>query len=342
MLIDYRWLQSGTALRKLERKNFLEKKAKMQWWYVDVVMSDGSVLLLAFVPKKWWPDTVGANLDDALVMVAMLGGTDRKLRSASTTLDASRMRSSDGALRLDIPGGLTIVRDREEPATYRFTLDLPEVQGSLEVRAVARPFSAFPGGKLPGLGRAALLGGRLGTEAFSYVSQVPRGTASGELTFGSERIVIDGKAYHEQGRFDEAPERLSKKGWFWVHFLHPEWNVFGSPGVFLYVQEQQDRPIFHGFNMFDRSLGFKNRTLAGAPSHHQVFSGGEMRFAYGGLKLSIMADPKRTMPLISFPSATTKQIYHTLVTDAELTVERRGATNSFAGQMILESCWIGL
>lgn len=342
MLIDYRWLQSARALEKLEQENFLEKKARMQWWYVDVVMSDGSVLLAAFVPKKWWLDTVDANLDDALVMVAMLGGADRKLRSMSKTLDASRMRSSEQGLCLEIPG-LTIAREGGDPATYRFTFDLPEVKGSLEVRAVARPFSAFPGGKLSGLGRAALLSGRLGTEKFSYVSQVPRGKASGELTLGSERIVIDGHAYHEQGRFDDAPERLSKKGWFWCHFLHPEWNVFGSPGVFLYVQQQQhERPIFRGLNLFDRSLGFKNRTLAGEPPHHQVFSGGEMRFAYGGLELSIRADPKRNMPLISFPSATTRQIYHTLVTDAQLTVERKGAADSFAGQMILESCWVGL
>lgn len=301
MLIDYRWLQSAKALERLEQVNFLGKNARMQWWYIDVVMTDGSVLLAAFVPKKWWQDTDDANLDDALVMVAILGGTDRRLRSVSKTVDASGIRNSGQGLCLEIPG-LTIAREGGSHAIYRFTFDLPEVKGSLEAHAVAQPFSAFPAGKLSGLAQAALLGGRLGTEAFSYVSQVPRGKASGELTLGSERIVIDGYAYHEQGRFDDAPERLTKKGWFWCHFPHPEWNVFGSPRVFLYVQ-QHERPIFRGFNLFDRSLGFKNRTLTGEPPHHRVFSSGDMRFAYGGLDLSITADPRRNRPLISFPSA---------------------------------------
>jgi hypothetical protein len=341
MLIDYRWLQSAAALRKLERQNFLEKKARMQWWYVDILMNDGSVLLVAFVPKKWWLDTVDASLDDAFLFVTMVSGADRTSRSVSKTLDASRLRSAERGLGLEIPGALTIARDAGDPATYRFTFDVPEIQGWLEVRSQARPFSAFPRGTLPALGRAVLLGGRLGTEAFSYVTQVPRGTVSGTLTMGGERIVVDGHAYHEQGRFDDAPARLSK-GWFWCHFLHPEWNVFGSPGVFLYVQQRQDRPIFAGFNLFDRSLGLKNRTMAGEPPHPPVFSGGEMRFGYRGLRLSITADPKRNMPLISFPSATTRQIFHTLVTDAELTVERTGTVNSFAGQMILETCWVGL
>src|SRR5262249_15763270 len=148
-----------------------------------------------------------------------------------------------------------------------------------------------------------------------------RGTVSGTLTMAGERIVVDGHGYHEQGRFDEAPERLSK-GWFWCHFLHPDWNVFGSPGVFLYVQRGPDRPIFSGFNPFDRSPGFKNRTMAGEPPPPKVFSGRDMRFAYRGLELSIAADPKRNMPLISFPSATTRQIFHTLVTDAQLTVKQ--------------------
>ena len=346
MLISYRWLQSASALKKLERKSFLETKAKMQWWYVDIVMNDGSVLMMAFVPRKWWPDTPDANLDDALVMVSWLSAADGRVRSVSSTLDASRMRvSGERGLSLEIPGAISITRSPEELGTYRFGFELPEVQGSVEVRALARPFSAFPGGRLPALGRAALLGSPLGGDAFEYISHVPRGAASGALTMGSEKVAVDGHAYHEQGRFDEAPERLSK-GWFWCHFLHPEWNIFGSPGVFMYVQQQQrlDQPIFSGFNLFDRSMGFKNKTTSGDPAHHKVFSGGEMRFAYDGLKLSIAADPnKNKPPLLSFPSATTKQIYHTLVTDAELTVQRGGgAVDKVAGQMILESCWLAL
>lgn len=341
MLIDYRRIQSGGALRKLEQKNFLENKAKMQWWYVDVVMSDGSVLLVAFVPKKWWPDVASANLDDALVFVAMVDGKDRKSRSVTRTLDSSRMQISKDGLRLEVPG-VTIVREDTNPVTYRFVFDLDEVKGQLDVRAVSRPFSAFPMGSLPGVGRAALLGGALSGEAFSYVSQVPRGKASGELSWGGDRIAIDGHAYHEQGRFDDAPERLSRKGWFWCHFLHPEWNVFGSPGVFLYVQKEEQQPVFSGFNLFDKSMGFKNRTLEGEGPHHKIYSGGEMRFVYDGLQLSVKADPKRNAPLVSFPSATTRQIYHTLVTDAELTVETKGTTKRIPGQMILESCWLGL
>src|SRR5262245_46192995 len=250
MLIDYRWLQSAAALRRLERQNFREGKARMQWWYVDAVMNDGRVVLVAFVPKKWWRDVADASLDDAFLFVAMAGG-DGTSRSISRTLDASRLRSAEDGLGLEIPGVLTIARAAGDPATYRWSFDVDEVQGALEVRSLARPFSPFPRGTLPGLGRAALLGGRLGTAAFSYVAQVPRGTIGGTLTMGGERIAVDGHAYHEQGRFDDPPERLSK-GWFWCHFLHPEWNVFGSPGVFLYVQRRQDPPIFSGFNLFDR------------------------------------------------------------------------------------------
>jgi len=246
---------------------------------------------------------------------------------------------------VEIPDEMSISYgpDSLQNLVYRLSFNMEGLQGALEIAPRSKPFSPFPWGRKPGLARTLFEGARPGACDFLYVSQAPRGDVSGTITMDSRRLDVRGKAYHEQGRFDDAPERLSKKGWFWCHFLHPEWNVFGSPGVFLYVQQQQhERPIFRGLNLFDRSLGFKNRTLAGEPPHHQVFSGGEMRFAYGGLELSIRADPKRNMPLISFPSATTRQIYHTLVTDAQLTVERKGAADSFAGQMILESCWVGL
>jgi len=340
MLIDYRWLQSASALRRLERQNFLDDKAKMQWWYFDIVMGDGSVLMIAFVPKKWWPDARDANLGDALIFVTTMRASDRKVRSVTRTLDGAQLRVSDGPLALELPG-MKLSREDGDPAIYRFAFDLPDLKGAVEVRALAQPFSAFPRGTLPSLGRKALLGGPLRGGPFSYVAQVPRGAASGALTLAGENIPVDGFAYHEQGRFDDAPERLSK-GWFWCHFLHPEWNVFGSPGVFLYVQREDQAPLFRGFNLFDRSLGFKNKSTSGADTHHKVFSGGEMRFAYNGLKLSFKADPARNAALVSFPSATTRQIYHTLVTDAQLVVGERGATKEIDGQMILESCWLGL
>src|SRR5262249_11617151 len=65
MLFDYRDWQPASRLTSLQERQFARPPAKMQWWYFDALMSDGGVLVVAFVPRKWWREAPGAKLDDA-------------------------------------------------------------------------------------------------------------------------------------------------------------------------------------------------------------------------------------------------------------------------------------
>jgi hypothetical protein len=336
MLIDYRRIQSPATLRKLEHRNFVGEMGKMQWWYVDVLMGDGSVLMIAFVPKKWWPNVDGADLDDAFLMVSLLRAQQGDVLSVSRTLDTTTVHNSTEELSYEIPGAMRIVRNADG---YSFHFELDEVRGQVDLRLLAEVFSAFPRGVLPSWGRALLLGGGGGREPFSYVSNVPRGEASGRLILAGEEVSVAGVAYHEQGRFMDRAEALSR-GWFWCHFLHPEWNIFGSPGMFLYVQKGTEEPLFRGFKLFGKAFELENRRSTRVPNHPKVYCGGDMRLQRGDLTLTIHADHEGQVPLISFPSATTRQIYHTLVTDAQLLVERSSGQERVEGRMIFETCWL--
>ncbi|MCX4242993.1 hypothetical protein [Paraliomyxa miuraensis] len=336
MLIDYRRIQSPATLRKLETRNFVGEMGKMQWWYVDVLMDDGSVLMIAVVPKKWWPDQEGADLDDAFVMVSLMRAEQGDVLSVSRTIDTANARGTESPLSYELPDAVRIVRNDDG---YSFFFELEEVRGRVDLRSRTDVFSAFPRGTLPSWARAFLLGGGGGREPFSYVTYVPRGEASGQLTLRGEEVSVCGAAYHEQGRFMDPAHALSR-GWFWCHFLHPEWNVFGSPGMFLYVQRGTDEPVFRGFNLLGKRFELENRRSTRVPRHPKVYCGGDMRFQRGKYTLSIHAEPDGQVPMLSFPSATTRQIYHTLVTDAQLLIEGPSGRERVDGRMIFETCWL--
>lgn len=338
MLIDYRRIQSSTRLDRVERANFVGEKGQMQWWYVDILMHDGGVLMIAYVPKKWWPDVDEANLDDGFLMVSLLRAGQSEVLSINVTLDPSTTIVSEQELAYEIPSALRITRTKDG---YTFHFELDEIRGQVDLQREASVFSAFPWGSLPGWGRTLLLGGGAGRDAFNYVTCLPRGRATGQLTLHGEQVAISGPAYHEQGRFIPPAEALSR-GWFWCHFLHPEWNVFGSPGLFLYVQRGTEEPVFRGLNVFGKNFELENRRSTRVPKHPKVYCGGDMRFEHKDLTLTIHAEPDGQTPLISFPSATTRQIYHTLVTDAQMTVKGRGGLERVDGRMIFETCWLAV
>ena len=293
--------------------------------------------MIAFMPRKWWRDNSDARTEDGFLFASLMTA-DKKVRSIGRVFKSSQIRRSGHAV--EVPGQLSIsfLPESDRGQVYRLSFEMDGLQGSLDISCSASPFSPLPMGRKPGLVRTVFGGAEVGASDFTYVSQVPRGIASGTVTLGSQRVDVLGSAYHEQGRLDDLPQGLSG-GWLWFHFLHPAWNIFGYPGVFLYAQGPGGI-MLSGISVLSHTYGIRNPTFAGKGPHPRVYTGGEIYFKRGDLKIRIEADPGDTTNLISFPAVDTKQIWSTSVSAARLEVEGQGEVKRLSGQIILESCWL--
>jgi hypothetical protein len=231
MFIDYRSWQPGALLMKLQERNFLEATARMQWWYFDIAMEDGSVLVVAFMPRKWWRDKADARTEEGFLFASLMTA-DRKVRSFGKAFQPGTISCSKDAV--EVPGqmSISVAPGADRGQVYRLSFALDGFEGDLEVSSSVNPYSPMPGGRKPGLARTLFEGAGFGASDFTYVSQVPGGTARGAITLDSHRVAVLGRAYHEQGRLEDAAESLSG-GWHWFHFIHPQWHVFGTPAAFI-------------------------------------------------------------------------------------------------------------
>jgi hypothetical protein len=288
----------------------------MQWWYFDALLNDGGVLVVAFVPRKWWREAAGAKLDDGFLFVSVLR-PDGKTRVFTRSFESSGLRCFKAGVEAGGKFAIGFDPSGSRPR-YKLSFSMEGLQGSLEATCLEKPFSPLPFGTRPG------------GPGFAYVAQVPRGAVFGALTLHSEPIPVDGVLYHEQGRFDDLPERLSE-GWQWFHFLHPDWNLFGVPGLFAFIQNE-DRKLFSGVRFSGNSYGMN------AP----LLEKGELHFKKGDLRLRLSADADRWADLISFPSADSRQLWSTGVTTARLIGTACGKAVDCPGQVILETCRLSL
>lgn len=300
--------------------------AQMQWWYFDFLLRDGSVLVVGFSPKKWWRDHEEASREEPFFRASLLT-SDGKVHSFNKSFPPGSLASSKG--RVEIPGQLSI---SYEQGQYRLQFNMEGFQGLLKVTDISRPFSPLPFGRIPGWIRSLFFKAPKGVPDFTYAAQVPRGKVSGSIAFQSHPARAEGWAYHEQGRFDALPEHLSQ-GWFWFHFLHPEWNLFGTP-EFISVQEKE-KVHFSGLSLFDPHYEVKNRVFDS--KNPKILCGCEIHFTHKKKKFRIDAFPETAVPLISCPSIYSQQLWTTLSVASELKIGSDGEMKTYAGKILLET-----
>jgi hypothetical protein len=172
---------------------------------------------------------------------------------------------------------------------------------------------------------------------FRYVSQCPRGTVEGFITLDHFSKTLAGWAYHEQGWFNDRPEKLGS-GWFWYHFLDPEWNLFGTSGGHLFVQ-YRDLVLRGGLNAAEIPGGMRDETYAHG-YEGRVISGGSVLLDYSEVSLKLDMDPQTFRPLLFYESADSEQLWSTALGSAELSWQGEGLATQVRGQVILETCWL--
>lgn len=332
-LLNYQDWQDIDPFHQLQVDNFLRPKVQLQWWYFDFFLRDGSSVVLAFIPQHWW-DKPGLVAERKAVFMMSLRTKEGTVKRLSVVVPQGEIKTS--ADQLEIPSRLVIrAVGHGQDRQYSIRVNFPEVTGVFTIRPTQPPFAAYPSGVMPSILQTVLSGVPLGSPSFSYVSQIPNSRVSGSLTWDEYQTKLDGQAYHEQGRLDDTPERQGAN-WTWYHFAGNGWNIFGSPGTYIYLQ-QDDRIVRSGFHVITKDYTLRNRTYS-SPDHAKIMTGGEISFRHQNVVFTITLSPASSKTLICFPSTDPNQVWGTVEGTATLSVSEGSDTKVLEGRMFLETC----
>ncbi|GAB4044151.1 DUF952 domain-containing protein [Spirosoma litoris] len=331
--LSYQEWQDTERFHKLQVRNFQRAKVQLQWWYFDFFLQDGSSVTLAFIPQHWWEKPESAS-DKKAVFTIALKPQEGAVKRFTTVVPQSTIKTS--ASQLEIPSRLVIraVQGRDDNQ-FSIQVNFPEIKGEFLITPTQLPFAAYPSGLMPGPLRTVLSGAPVGSPSFSYVSQIPNGVVSGSLAWNDYQAHFTGQAYHEQGRLNDMPERQGGS-WTWYHFAGDGWNIFGSPGSYIYLQKG-DQILCAGFQLISKNYTLQNRTYS-SPDHAKLLTGGEIQFQHESFRFRLKMVPSTAKTLVCFPSASPSQVWGTVGGEATLSISDGSTTQTLGGRMFLESC----
>lgn len=331
--LSYQDWQNTRRFHRLQVDNFLRPSVQLQWWYFDFFLSDGSSIVLAFIPQLWWDSGIPASEKKARFTLS-LKTKDGTVKRFSTVVPQLDVKTS--ADHLEIPSHL-VIRSTGSGTDRQYTIQVnfPEVTGVFTIRPTKPPFAAFPGGVMPGILQTVISGAPVGAPSFSYVSQIPNSRVSGSLAWGDYQTQLDGQAYHEQGRLNDTPERQGSN-WIWYHFAGAGWNIFGTPGSYIYLQ-QGDRIVRSGFHLIATDYTLQNRTYD-SPDHARIMTGGEINFQHEDLSFRLTLRPSSAKTVVCYPASNPSQVWGTVEGNATLSISEGAVTKIIKGRMFLETC----
>lgn len=331
--LSYQEWQNPERFHKLQVRNFQRPKVQLQWWYFDFFLQDGSSVVMAFIPQHWWEESSSDKAKNS-VFTLSLKTREGVVKRFTTTVPQLEVKTSDS--HLEIPSHLVIRsvggRDANQ---FSIQVNFPEVTGTFTIKPTQPPFAAFPTGVMPGILQTVISGAPLGAPSLSYVSQIPNSSVSGTLAWGEYKAQLTGQAYHEQGRLDDTPARQGGS-WTWYHFSGDGWNIFGTPGSYIYLQ-QGDQIIRSGFHLLSNEYSLTNRTYS-SPDHAKLLTGGEISFHHDDLTFRLTMSPSSAKTMICFPSPNPNQVWGTVEGTATLSITEGSTTKRLEGRMFLESC----
>lgn len=334
--------QRKSKFRSIQRKLFSGEKAKMQWWYFNIFFPNGSILIIVFVPHKWWKESSISNTEDCLLKISFLNNNG-KVFQLDEHYNQSELKCDVN--KIEIQNRFKIEYFNKDNEEYKIYLNVKRLKGEILIRPKCNPFSVLPFGSMSGIERILMCQVPWSSSDFRYISQIPKGLSSGKFIFDGEVSKEQGSVYHEQGWFNDLPQRLCK-GWFWFHFYHPEWNLFGVPkgylpkGLFfegfLFVQSN-NRVLIGGINLF--KLPYKMINKEYMPQYHpKMIIGGDIIFKANDLEFTLSNTSNEVKPLIDFKSVESKQLWSQVIRTAKLRITKNKKTEEVEGKMILETC----
>ncbi|WP_158552514.1 DUF952 domain-containing protein [Spirosoma telluris] len=331
--LRYQEWQDTDRFQKLQIRNFKGPKVQLQWWYFDFFLKDGSSVVLAFIPQHWW-DKPGSVRDKKSVFTMSLKPRQGTVKRFTILVPQTDVKTS--ANHLEIPSHLTIrAIEGSDSNQFSIQVNFPEVTAAFTIKPTQLPFAAFPTGVMPGPLRTLLSDAPLGSPSFSYVSQIPNSSVSGSMAWDDYQTQFEGQAYHEQGRLDDTPARQGGS-WTWYHFAGDGWNIFGSPGSYIYLQ-RGDQILQSGFQLISKNYTLQNRTYS-SPDHAKLLTGGEIYFHHQELTFRLKINPATTKTLVCFPSPDPGQLWGTVGGSATLSISEGETTTHLEGRIFLESC----
>jgi uncharacterized protein (DUF952 family) len=332
--LDYQSWQKTKRLYKLQAHNFGGPKAQLQWWYFDFFLADGSSVVLAFIPQRWWDNATSKGDQQAMFTMALKTRTGLVKRF---TTDIPQAEIVATANRLEIPSRLVIESIGTGPdRRYSIQVNFAGLAGAFTMVPTRPPFAAFPTGAMPGVLMTLMSGADWGSPRFSYVSQIPDSRVAGSLTWGNHHLDLTGRGYHEQGRIDDTPQRQGGS-WIWYHFSGEGWSIFGSPGSYVYLQHG-DEVLRAGFHAIASQYTLSNRTFA-SPDHAKILTGGEISFQHENVTFRLKVDPATASTLVCYASPTNPtEVWGTVESAATLSISEGDETKTVQGRIFLETC----
>ena len=185
-----------------------------EWWYLDAVAADGTVVVVVFGDN--WP--VGGKVRDVTIEVTPPGKPTRKARFKTDEAGTFASEHAD----------VHIGSNRFEGDLERYTIhvDPTELQGVgcdlvLERRVKSyRPGTGFMGS---------------GGDFFAWVVAVPEGQISGTISIDGKTDEFRGSGYHDHNWGNVAPWDLMRN-WWWGRG-----EVNGKTVVMSEMRPQKDR-----------------------------------------------------------------------------------------------------
>jgi len=323
--VNYRFLQPKWFLEKIERFHFLSPTTRFQWWYFDLVLEDGAIIIIAFVPQLWWPSDVEHGVSTSRLFVS--------LRHTSGTVErwvvdrpSREFKLSDGHAEI-----ADIFSLNKEDGEYHLSVRLPEVKASVQVKATVAPFAASPFGVLPLWLLRLFSQKRL---PLSYASLVPRGRARVQLQTSDVNIDQIAMAYHEQGRFEGEPSEFQLKEWAWFHVVGTEWSIFGAEDTFIHITDGHST-IQRGFPMQRETYILSEKQYLENDS--RVLQKAALFFKTSEISLNVLFEPSREENLTHWSSADARQLWCIRRATARVHIEHAGKIHDFSAPALLET-----
>ncbi len=125
--MNYCGLQPRWFLEKIERFHFQNPDAPFQWWYFDLLLQDGSLFIVAFMPRQWWPSQTNSDVSQGTLFVTLRdpAGSIQKWQISSPH---NKLTHTDMRIAVE---GLFMIEKKDN--AYRVSVTIEDIKGTLYV-----------------------------------------------------------------------------------------------------------------------------------------------------------------------------------------------------------------
>lgn len=323
--MNYGW-EPRWLLENIEHFHFKNPTTRFQWWYFDVLLEDGSLLIVALVPKGWWPSIYAPDEEHSIVF-ASLRSPDGVIKKWTFSRPGEKLTRLKTGLLLGENFGL-----EKRGGEYYVSIKVDGLSLEMRVHASETPFAASPFGRMPHWLLRVL---SLKHPPISYVSLVPRDQAHVRIETPDGILEKSGIAYHEQGRFDSVARDLPRDGWTWFHIFGKDWSIFGAEDAYINIRGENVL-IQHGYPMHTEIFSISEKKYW--QKDRRVLQKAKLDFKTSQIRLSVVFEPTDEENLIHYSALDVVQLWSTRFCNAKATIEFTGKIFNFVAPALLETC----